>query len=66
MKEHLATSLRNRVTGELSDDDVGESVALCGWIHRRRDHGGLVFFDLRDRYGLVQSSLAPQRASTPR
>jgi aspartyl-tRNA synthetase len=61
MKDYLATSLRNRVTGALSDDDVGESVALCGWVHRRRDHGGLVFFDLRDRYGLVQCVASPER-----
>lgn len=63
MKEYLATSLRNRVTGALNDDDVDESVALCGWVHRRRDHGGLVFFDLRDRYGLVQCVASPERLS---
>jgi len=63
MTDYLATSLRSRVTGALSDNDVGESVVLCGWIHRRRDHGGLVFFDLRDRYGLVQCVASPERLS---
>ena len=53
-KELLATGLRSDVCGSLRAEDVGRRVRIAGWIHRRRDHGSLVFIDLRDRYGLVQ------------
>jgi aspartyl-tRNA synthetase len=54
-----ATGLRTHRCGSLSRDHVGASVHLGGWVHRRRDLGGLVFIDLRDRDGLVQLSCNP-------
>jgi aspartyl-tRNA synthetase len=50
----LATGLRSDVCGALRANDAERRVRLAGWIHRRRDHGSLVFIDLRDRYGIVQ------------
>jgi len=46
--------LRTHTCGELNESCVGKEVVLCGWIHRRRDHGNLVFIDLRDKEGLTQ------------
>src|SRR5690349_13238122 len=53
----LATSFRTHLCGALRDNDVGATVRLGGWVHRARDLGGLMFFDLRDRAGLVQVSI---------
>jgi aspartyl-tRNA synthetase len=54
-----ATSLRTHLAGGLTRADVGHRVRLGGWVHRRRDLGGLVFIDLRDRAGVVQLSCNP-------
>ena len=54
-----ATALRSHLAGTLTHAEVGREVRLAGWVHRRRDLGGLVFIDLRDRAGLVQLSCNP-------
>jgi aspartyl-tRNA synthetase len=57
------TALRDTLCGALRRDNVGSTVRLGGWVHRRRDLGGLVFIDLRDRAGIVQVSFDPAYAS---
>ena len=51
--------MRSHYCGELGSAEVGEQVEICGWVHRRRDHGGVIFLDIRDRTGILQVVFDP-------
>jgi len=51
--------MRSHYCGQVNESLIGEKVELCGWVQRRRDHGGVIFIDLRDREGLVQAVFNP-------
>ena len=56
---------RTHTCNELRKEDVGKTVRLSGWVHRRRDHGGVIFIDLRDHFGLTQIVINPDRDFFP-
>ncbi len=51
--------MRSHLCGQMRDSHIGEDVSLCGWVHRRRDHGGVIFLDVRDYAGMVQVVFDP-------
>jgi aspartyl-tRNA synthetase len=53
--------MRSYYCGEVNESLLDQAVTLCGWVNRRRDHGGVIFIDLRDREGIVQVVFDPDR-----
>ena len=62
-RKDLSTSLRTHTCGQLGESDVGRRVTLCGWVDGHRDLGGLIFIDLRDRWGVTQIAFDPEEVS---
>ena len=62
MKPPRPNRYRTHWAGDLRADSVGQEVRVAGWVHRRRDHGGLIFIDVRDRTGLLQLVFRPEEA----
>jgi len=56
--------MRNKICEELNKSDIGKVVNLCGWVDRRRDHGGVIFIDLRDHSGFMQITINPEDGKT--
>jgi aspartyl-tRNA synthetase len=56
--------MRSHYCGQVTEALAGQTVHVCGWVHRRRDHGGVIFIDLRDREGLLQCVFNPDAADT--
>ena len=56
--------MRTTYCGLVTEALLGQTITLCGWVNRRRDHGGVIFVDLRDREGYVQVVCDPDREAT--
>ena len=56
--------MRTHYCGQLNESLADQEITLCGWVHRRRDHGGVIFLDIRDREGLAQVVFDPDREET--
>ena len=56
--------MRTHFCGELNKSFLEKEVVLCGWVNRRRDHGGVIFLDLRDKIGLAQIVINPETKET--
>jgi len=54
--------IRDKECSEIKESDIGQNMNLCGWVSRRRDHGGLIFVDLRDRSGVLQVVFSPEQS----
>ncbi|MEX2196414.1 MAG: aspartate--tRNA ligase [Thermoleophilaceae bacterium] len=62
MRPPMENAYRSVWAGDVREDRVGDELRVAGWVHRRRDHGGLIFIDLRDRSGLLQLVFRPEEA----
>ena len=63
-RSETTTMMRSHYCGQLNESLEGQEITLCGWVHRRRDHGGVIFLDIRDRDGLAQVVFDPDRAES--
>src|SRR5487761_714814 len=63
---NIARLMRSHYCGQVGDQLIGQTVEVAGWVHRRRDHGGIIFVDLRDREGLLQVVFAPDAEEVSR
>ena len=64
LREAITIMMRSHYCGQLNESLDGQEITLCGWVHRRRDHGGVIFLDIRDREGLAQVVFDPDRVET--